>query len=182
MTKKPVKPEKKVIKRTRVGKAVSTNLDSYLKQLEQKKFGDDLLAELSHARFQEAKKRLRNFVINTDMKSNPDEKARLMSYFAHRSHTFTNLMRECFKARRGGMGGSSHRNQGSFQQQLQNSEAEMKKVFKIVNTKKADAENLSQEYVNERAHDAIQRFRRDNPHVDPNKKIFMVLGQYPDVR
>ena len=45
-----------------------------------KKFGDDLLAELSYVRFQEAKKRLRNFVINSDMTNN-DEKRRLLSFF-----------------------------------------------------------------------------------------------------
>ena len=36
------------------------------RKLELKRFGDDQLAELSHARFLEAKKRLRNFVINTE--------------------------------------------------------------------------------------------------------------------
>lgn len=47
----------------------------------QKKFGDDMLAELSYLRFQEAKRRLRHFVINTDMQSDPEERARLLSYF-----------------------------------------------------------------------------------------------------
>lgn len=51
----------------------------------QKKFGDDQLAELSYNYFQEAKKRLRHFVINTDMTSNPQEKAKLLNYFMHRS-------------------------------------------------------------------------------------------------
>ena len=46
-----------------------------------KKFGDDMLAEMSYARFQEAKKRLRYFVINTDMKSDVKEKKRLLAYF-----------------------------------------------------------------------------------------------------
>jgi hypothetical protein len=46
-----------------------------------KKFGDDQLAEMSYARFQEAKKRLRHFVINTDMKSDPKEKKRLLTFF-----------------------------------------------------------------------------------------------------
>ena len=46
-----------------------------------KKFGDDMLAELNYARFQEAKKRLRYFVINTDMKSDVKEKKRLLAYF-----------------------------------------------------------------------------------------------------
>jgi hypothetical protein len=58
-------------------------IDSMFRKLELKKFGDDQLAELSHARFQEAKKRLRNFVINTDMKD-PAEKKRLVAYFQHR--------------------------------------------------------------------------------------------------
>ena len=65
-----------------------------------KKFGDDQLAELSYARFQEAKKRLRNYVINTDMKSDFKEKKRLMAYFQHRSHTFINIIKDCFKARK----------------------------------------------------------------------------------
>lgn len=46
-----------------------------------KKFGDDQLAELSFLRFIEAKRRLRHFVMNTDMKSDPKEKRRLIAYF-----------------------------------------------------------------------------------------------------
>ena len=46
-----------------------------------KKFGDDMIAEMSYPRFQEAKKRLRFFVINTDMKSDLKEKKRLLAYF-----------------------------------------------------------------------------------------------------
>ena len=42
-----------------------------------KKFGDDLLAEMSYQRFQEAKKRLRHFIINTDMVSDTKERKRL---------------------------------------------------------------------------------------------------------
>ena len=56
-------------------------MDVMLRKLEVKKFKDDSLAELSHTRFQEAKKRLRNFVINTDMKSDLAERKRLMNYF-----------------------------------------------------------------------------------------------------
>lgn len=57
------------------------DIESQLRQLEKKKFGDDMLAELQHMRFQEAKKRLRNFVINTDMVSEVDEKRRLVHFF-----------------------------------------------------------------------------------------------------
>ena len=66
-----------------------------------KKFGEDSLAELSHTRFQEAKRRLRTFVINTDM-SDETEKKRLMAYFAHRTWTMVNLLKDCFKARKAG--------------------------------------------------------------------------------
>ncbi len=67
-----------------------------------KKFGDDQLAELSYLRFQDAKKRLRNFVVNTDMRGDEPEKRRLIAYFAHRPFTFINLMKDCFKARKAG--------------------------------------------------------------------------------
>ena len=81
-------------------------MDHLFRKLELKKFGDDQLAELSYVRFQEAKKRLRNFVISTDMKSDPAEKKRLMAYFQHRPHTFVTIMKECFKARKANQGGS----------------------------------------------------------------------------
>ena len=55
-------------------------LETHLKRLEMKKFGDDVLAEHSHAKFQEAKKRLRHFVIATDM-TDEREKSRLLAYF-----------------------------------------------------------------------------------------------------
>lgn len=74
------------------------------RKLELKRFGDDQLAELSHARFQEAKKRLRNFVINTDMKSDPKERKRLQAFFKHRPNTLLSIMKDCFKARKGNAG------------------------------------------------------------------------------
>ena len=33
-----------------------------------------------------------------------------------------------------------------------------------------------------RANEAIERFRKENPKLDPSKQIFAVLGQYQDVR
>jgi|TARA_B110000285_G_scaffold229049_1_gene293075 hypothetical protein len=36
--------------------------------------------------------------------------------------------------------------------------------------------------VDKRAQDAIERFWRENPHLDSSKKIFAVLGQYQDMR
>lgn len=65
-----------------------------------KKFGDDMLAELSYVKFQEAKKRLRLFVINTDMQSDKLEKQKLLSYFKHRQHTLVMILKDCYKARK----------------------------------------------------------------------------------
>jgi len=36
--------------------------------------------------------------------------------------------------------------------------------------------------VEQRANEAIDRFRKENPQLDPTKKIFAVLGQYQDLR
>jgi hypothetical protein len=55
-------------------------------------------------------------------------------------------------------------------------------VFKLVNQKKNQCENLSSEQVENRALEAIERFRRENPKIDPKKKIFIVLGLYQDMR
>lgn len=53
---------------------------------------------------------------------------------------------------------------------------ETSKVFKLVNKAPKNVENLTQEQVEKRAKDAIDRFRQENPHLDPNKKIYIVLG------
>lgn len=36
------------------------------------------------------------------MRSDPKEKRRLLGYFRHRSHTLITILKECFKARKGG--------------------------------------------------------------------------------
>lgn len=36
------------------------------------------------------------------MRSDPNEKRRLLGYFRHRSHTLIAILKECFKARKGG--------------------------------------------------------------------------------
>lgn len=59
-----------------------------------------MLAELSYVQFQEAKKRLRHFVINTDMQSDDTEKAKLLSFFMHRQYTLMMILKDCFKARK----------------------------------------------------------------------------------
>jgi hypothetical protein len=107
-----------------------------------KKFGDDQLAEMSYARFQEAKKRLRHFVINTDMVSNPKEKKRLLAFFKHRPHTLTTLLKECFKARKVA-------NPAKFKtEEYVTDSGEIdgnQKAFKLFNKTPKASENLSQE-------------------------------------
>jgi len=65
---------------TQIVKKTKSTMENLYKS---KKFGDDQLAELSYQRFFEAKKKLRHFVINTDM-TNTEERSRLLQYFRHR--------------------------------------------------------------------------------------------------
>jgi hypothetical protein len=155
----------------------SSNLDNHLRKLELKKFGDDQLSELAYLQLQEAKKRLRHFVINTDMRSDPVEKRRLLGYFRHRSHTYISILKECFKARKANKPKEAGTPYVNSMQCLVN---ESQKVFQL-STKKHASENLSQEKVDQRAHDAIEQFRQEN-NIDASKKIFIVLGQYQDMR
>jgi len=64
-----------------------------LRKLEEKKYEDNHLKELERRRFQEAKLRLKNFVINRDMGETADEEQnleqmRLLRYYKHRFCTF----------------------------------------------------------------------------------------------
>jgi hypothetical protein len=76
-----------------------------LKQLEAKKFEDNHLKELERRRFQQAKQRLRDFVIAYNPQEEQDdfsilEQERLLNYFKHRYSTFVQLMKEALTARR----------------------------------------------------------------------------------
>jgi hypothetical protein len=144
-------------------------LESHLKKLEMRKFGDDVLAEHCHAKFQEAKKRLRHFVIATDM-HDEREKSRLLAFFQHRPHTYTSLLKECFKARRA---------------KVTNVELPLKpdmETRKFTLAKRPQqVENLADDVVEERAQQAIKRFWEEYD-VREGTKIFVVLGQYADMR
>jgi hypothetical protein len=66
-----------------------------LRKLEEKKYEDNHLKELERRRFQEAKLRLKNFVINRDMggetaadEEQSLEQMRLLRYYKHRFCTF----------------------------------------------------------------------------------------------
>lgn len=107
----------------------------------QKKFGDDMLAELSYEKFQEAKRRLRHFVINTDMTSDKEEKSRLLSYFKHRQHTLVMILKECYKARKANGGKFVEASGDSV---LKHGSEETQKIFKLVNKSK-QVENLTQD-------------------------------------
>lgn len=73
-----------------------------MKKLEAKKFEDNHLKELERRRFQQAKQRLRDFVISYNPLEEVDdlEQLRLLNYFKHRYSTFTQLMKEALTARR----------------------------------------------------------------------------------
>ena len=55
----------------------------HLEKLQEKKFEDNLLKEIEFKRFHQAKQRLRNFLLYSDM-SDMGERQRLLSYFSHR--------------------------------------------------------------------------------------------------
>jgi hypothetical protein len=54
---------------------------------------------LEHQRVAEAKQRLRNFVVSSEM-NDKEEQNRLIKYFAHRYVTFIKLLIECVRARK----------------------------------------------------------------------------------
>ena len=175
----PLVKEVKEPKRTsmKIPGGPGKDIESQLRQLEKKKFGDDMLAELAHMRFQEAKKRLRNFVINTDMMSDLDEKRRLISFFQHRPYTLITILKEAFKARK--TSGAKSQKKVMIDEKG-GCDADTQKVFKLVNTK-SKSENLSQEQVDARAQEAIERFQKENG-LSPSTKLYVVLGVYNDVR
>lgn len=43
-------------------------------------------------------------MINTDMKSDPKERKRLLAFFKHRPNTLVSIMKDCIKARKGNVG------------------------------------------------------------------------------
>ena len=70
-----------------------------LEKLADKKFEDNILAELEFKRFTEAKQRLRDFITSSDM-SDLDERKRLLSYFSHRYQTLIQILKEAVRSKR----------------------------------------------------------------------------------
>ena len=70
-----------------------------MQDLTEKKFEDNILKELEYKRFHEAKRRLRHFLIQTDMED-VEERQRLLSYFSHRFVTFTAILKEVIRSKR----------------------------------------------------------------------------------
>ena len=76
-----------------------------IRKLEEKKYEDNHLKELERKRFQEAKQRLKTFVINREPSKELDEaceieQMRLLNYYKHRFCTFIAVMKEALTARR----------------------------------------------------------------------------------
>ncbi len=76
-----------------------------IRKLEEKKYQDNHLKELERRRFQEAKTRLKNFVVTRDPgiileESEEVEQMRLLRYYKHRFCTFYSIMKEAMIAKR----------------------------------------------------------------------------------
>jgi len=70
-----------------------------LDKLADKKFEENMLAELEFKRFAEARKRLKDFVICSNM-SDGEEKARLLAYFSHRYLSLVQSLKEAIRSKR----------------------------------------------------------------------------------
>ena len=70
-----------------------------MEKLGDQKFETNALKELETKRFKEAKTRLRNFLVNTDMGPS-DERERLFKYFGHRYSSLVQNLKDSFRARK----------------------------------------------------------------------------------
>lgn len=70
-----------------------------MQNLTEKRFEDNILKEVEFKRFHEAKKRLRNFLVVSDM-SDTEEKDRLLAYFSHRYVTLIAIIKEAVRSKR----------------------------------------------------------------------------------
>ena len=71
----------------------------HLQDLSEKRFEDNILKEVEFKRFHEAKRRLREFLIHTNM-SDIEERQRLLSYFSHRYVTLIAILKEATRSKR----------------------------------------------------------------------------------
>ena len=63
------------------------------------KYEDNSLKELEFKRFNEAKKRLKDFIVFTDM-SDDEERGRLLAYFSHRYASLISFLKEAIRTKR----------------------------------------------------------------------------------
>jgi len=97
----PLKPQVSIGKRS----AVEKRTQDAIKKLEEKKYQDNHLKELERRRFQEAKARLKDFVVSMPLgqeldQEDQDEMGRLLRYYKHRYVTFCSILKEALTARR----------------------------------------------------------------------------------
>jgi len=89
-----------------IGKrSVEKRTQDAIKKLEEKKYQDNHLKELERRRFQEAKARLKEFVVSMPLgqeldQEDQDEMGRLLRYYKHRYVTFCSILKEALTARR----------------------------------------------------------------------------------
>ena len=72
---------------------------AHLERIKESKFEIDLMKNLEQQRVLEAKKRFRNWMVNSDM-NDQRELRRIINYYAHRHATLITLLKDCSRARK----------------------------------------------------------------------------------
>ena len=148
----------------------------HLQDLAEKRFEDNILKEVEFKRFHEAKRRLRNFLIHTDM-SDVEEKNRLLSYFSHRYVTLIAIVKESVRSKR-----LMKSNKAGTVAPEDAVNTEITKRFSLKNKHISDAmDNNDPEASAIEAQKQLKAYKKMH-NLPDETKIYKVLGTYPVMR
>ena len=154
----------------------------HLQDLSEKRFEDNILKEVEFKRFHEAKRRLRNFLIHTNM-SDIEERQRLLSYFSHRYVTLIAILKEATRSKRLMKG--SKKTGEALPATIANDDGvntEITKRFTLKNKELIAAmDDHNEEEAAIESAKQLAAYKRSRG-LAPETKIFKVLGKYPVIR
>ena len=130
---------------------------------------------MEYKRFHEAKRRLRHFLIETDM-SDLEERSRLLSYFAHRFVTFTAIFKEVMRRKR--VVGSTSSSKAAAAQSTSDPviNTEIKGKFTLFNKNLyTDFEQLDVEEATLKAKKELSAYKKAKG-IPAETQVFKVLG------
>ena len=170
--------------RTSFGKkaaAAGTTLDrnqKHLQDLSEKRFEDNILKEVEFKRFHEAKRRLRNFLIHTNM-SDVEERHRLLSYFSHRYVTLIAVIKEATRSKRLMKGQKAGEALPATLANVDGVNTEITKKFTLKNKELIAAmDDHNEEEAAVESAKQLAAYKKSRG-LAPETKIFKELGKYP---